>query len=230
MTMRRFFHLYQYLGPAILTPLAAFLWLRRYDGNFYLAGLALAVPILHAYVVPGVGTNVLKMWAFNTRLKIGRFRPHHGFVFGGATAILALPVLGAPDPTPTLATILATSALVGGLLLIVNWVYDALALKYGMLDVYNQPWADGAGPWTIAADYVFWFFGVFGLIFGAGIRIAEGALLVAPTLSRSVGLGALLLSATIVLPTLGYVIASLIRHGHNGCRPIARRIEEARRT
>ena len=226
--MRRFFHLYQYAGPAILTPLAAFGWWRHYGGNAPLAALALLVPVLHAYIVPGFGTNVLKMWAFNTRLKLGRFRPQHGFVFGSATALLTLACMGAPDPQPSPASIAATAALAGALLLAVNWIYDALALRHGFLEVYNQPWADGAGPAAIAADYVPWFFGLFGVLYGAGLRVAEGALLVEPSASRAIIFGAGLLAATVLLPSAGYVAASWLRHGHSGCRPALRRILEPR--
>lgn len=217
--MRRLFRLYEVLGPAILTPLAAYGWWRHYDGNTHLAALAVAVPVLHAYVVPGIGTNLLKMWAFTTRLRLGRFRPHHGFVFGSATAVLALPCLGTPDAQPDLGTILASGLLVGALLLAVNWVYDALALKHGVLMVYNQPWADGAGPWAIAADYVPWFFGLFGVLYGAGMRLAESMLLVAPSVSGTLLLGAGLAAVVMIVPTLGYVAASWARHGHSGCRP-----------
>ena len=225
--MRRFLHLYQYFGPALLTPLAAWAWWRHDGGNGPLAALALGVPILHAYVVPGIGTNVLGMWAFNTRLRLGKFRPQHGFVFGSATAVLTLPCMGAPDPAPGLAAIAVTAFCVGAVLLAVNWLYDALALKHGILEVYNQPFADGAGPAAIAADYVPWFFGLFGLIHGAGLRMAEGVLLNAPSATLALALGAALVAATITLPALAYVAASYLRHGHSGCRPLARRTVQA---
>ena len=223
--MRRLFSLYEVLGPAILTPLAAYGWWRHYDGNGHLAAIAVAVPVMHAYVVPGIGTNVLKMWAFTTRLRLGRFRPHHGFVFGSATAVLTLPCLGTPEAQPTLGTILASGLLVGTLLLAVNWIYDALALKHGVLEVYNQPWADGAGPWAIAADYVPWFFGLFGVLYGAGLRLAESVLFAAPSGTTALLLGAGLAAAVMVVPALGYVAASWLRHGHSGCRPC--RVEDA---
>ncbi|MGD0722673.1 MAG: hypothetical protein ABR970_16690 [Roseiarcus sp.] len=222
MSASRFFHLYAYACPAILTPLAFFLWRRHYDGNAQLAAVALGIPIAHAYLVPGIGTNVLKMWRFNARLKLGALRPHHGFVFGGATATLSLPIFPAPSAEPTASSILGVALGVGALLLFVNWIYDALALRHGVLEVYNQPWADGAGPWAIAADYACWFFGVFGLLYGAGLRFAEGALLAAPSWGEMLAIGAGLVIATAVLPTLGYICSSYLRHGHSGCRPIAR--------
>ena len=50
----------------------------------------MSLPITFAYVIPGIGTNWLRLWEFNTRFRLGRFRPHHGLVFGTATSLLAM--------------------------------------------------------------------------------------------------------------------------------------------
>ena len=219
--MRRAFETYQYVMPAVLTPLPAVLWWRHYgEGGAPLAALALLAPIAHAYVVPAIGTNVLAVWEFDTRLRLGRFRPHHGFVFGSATAMLALLTIGPPTPQPTLFDVLRAAALTGGLLGLVNWLYDVAAIRAGVLRVYNQPWAEGRGPAAIASDYAPWFFGVYGLIFGGGLKLAEGALLGRPEIGPAVAAGCALVGATIVVPTLGYVAQSYLRHGHHGCRPV----------
>jgi hypothetical protein len=219
--MRRLFEAYQYVMPAVLTPLGAWVWWRHYDGHAALAAIAVLVPIAHAYIVPGFGTNVLRMWEFDTHLKLGRFRPHHGFVFGSATAVLMLPAVGAPTAHPTLAD-LATSALIAALILgAVNWLYDVAAIRAGILKVYNQPWAEGRGPVAIVNDYAPWFFGGFGLIQGAGLKFAEGMLLPEAEPARAVAVGLGLLAATVTLPTLGYILQSYLRHGHHGCRPVA---------
>jgi hypothetical protein len=220
--MRRAFEAYQYVAPVLLTPLAAWLWWRHYDGHIALAAIALVVPIAYAYIVPGIGTNLLQVWEFDTRLRLGRFRPHHGFVFGSATAMLVLPVIGAPTPGLTMLDVLARGMAVAIILGVLNWLYDALAISAGFLKVYNQPWADGRDAWSIASDYAPWFFGGFGLIYAAGLKLAEGALLAEPDTSRAVGVGFAILTATLTLPTLGYVIQSYARHGHHGCRPIMR--------
>lgn len=221
--MRRMFDIYAVLAPLVLMPLAAWLWWRHYDGNAPLVALALGVPVAHAYIVPGIGTNVLGMWAFNARLKLGKFRPQHGFVFGSATALLTLLVIGAPDADAGIDAALVAGLAGGVLLLAVNWIYDALAIKHEVLEVYNQPWADGAGAWAIAGDYVIWFFGMFGLIHVGGLKLAEGILVGAPSWSVGIAIGAAMLAATLVVPTLGYVAASLVRHGHSGCRPVVAR-------
>jgi hypothetical protein len=220
--MRRAFEAYQYVAPALLTPLAAWLWWRHYDGDVALAVIALVIPIAYAYIVPGIGTNLLQVWEFDTRLRLGRFRPHHGFVFGSATAMLVLPAIGTPAANPTMLDVLTRGMAVAALLGVVNWLYDALAIRAGFLKVYNQPWADGRDAWTIASDYAPWFFGGFGLIYAAGLKLAEGALLAEPGASRAIAVGLVILAATLTLPTLGYVVQSYARHGHHGCRPIIR--------
>ena len=84
--MNRLLRIYQYLAPAVLTPLSFALWWGEY-GKLPQVLVAWGLPILWAYLVPAVGTNVLKVWEFDVRWKLGRFRPHHGFVFGSATAL-----------------------------------------------------------------------------------------------------------------------------------------------
>lgn len=220
--MNRIFQLYPYVGPIVLTPLAAYFWWRHY-GQWSLVALALGVPLLHAYIVPGVGTNVLKMWAFNARLRLGRFRPQHGFVFGSATAVITLPLLGQPGDSD----VLGSGMRVAVALLVVNWAYDAMAIKYRLLEVYNEPWAQGCGAWAVAADYVVWFFGVFGLIYGAGMKLAETALMPSVTGPQALSWGAAMVLATISVPTLLYVGVSWIRHGHSGCRPVNPTLRES---
>jgi hypothetical protein len=218
--MRRAFEAYQYIAPAVLTPLAGVLWLWHYHGRVALAAIALFVPIAHAYVVPAIGTNVLRVWEFDTRLRLGRFRPHHGFVFGSATATLALVTIGEPAASPGVADVVRAAALTGGLIGLVNLVYDVAAIRAGMLRVYNQPWSAGRGAAAIAGDYAPWFFGGFGVVYGAGLKLAEGALHDAPDAAHATAVALALLGATTTLPTLGYIAQSYARHGHHGCRPV----------
>ena len=215
--MRGALNVYQYLGPLILGPLAAWAWVAHY-GSWVPALPALLVPVIHAYVVPAVGTNVLGMWEFDTRVKLGKFRPHHGFVFGSATALIAWPLIGAPLPAPDPAAALASALRVGLVLLAVNWAYDAVALKSGILKVYTPAAARGAGPWRAAADYVVPFFGLFGAIYAGGLRLAE------PWLAGAGAGGAVLVTlglsaACILLSSASYVAGSYLVYGHAGLKP-----------
>ena len=216
--MKRVFETYAILGPLILTPLAFWFWWRHYNGQTSLALLAVGVPIAHGYIVPAIGTNVLKMWAFTDRLRVGSFRPQHGFVFGSATAMIALPFFSAPGEGDAL----LTGLVIGAVLLAINWLYDALAIRAGILEVFNEPWAQGKGAIAIAGDYVIWFFGLFGVLYGAGLCLVERWLGPAPTASAVVPAGVVLLIATMVGPSVSYIIASRLIHGHSGCRPVKR--------
>jgi hypothetical protein len=182
--------LYPIIAPLILTPLSYMLW----HGD----PIGWLVPILWAYIVPGIGTNVLKIWEFDTRLRLGRFRPHHGFVFGSATSMLGW-VVHQFAQTPLVSAI--AMALVLGT---INFAYDVKALQSGILRVYNQPWSEGRSNFDIALDYAPWFFGGFGAVYGYG--------LVAGNFTFT-------LLASLTLPTAGYIAQSLLRHGHPGIRP-----------
>ena len=165
---------YQYVAPAVLAPASFFLWQRAYEGDLRLVAAAWLIPVLWAYIVPGIGTNVLKVWEFNTRLRLGRFRPHRGFVFGSATAMLGWLVHVPPE---SLFDVARSAFVMCSVLALWNLLYDVIAIRAGILRVYNQPWADGRGEAAIAMDYAPWFFGGFGLIHGAGLKLAEGLLL-----------------------------------------------------
>jgi hypothetical protein len=217
--MRRVLSAYQYIAPAILAPAAFLLWQREYNGNVKLTMAALLVPVLWAYIVPGIGTNILKVWEFDTRFRLGRFRPHHGFVFGSATAMLAWFVHAAParDAWDVIRSGMVMCSVIG----FWNVLYEVKALQSGLLRVYNQPWAEGKGEAEIALDYAPWFFGGFGAIYGSGLAAIEwldarGNL----TTPAFVAALAVMLALCLVIPTAAYVFQSMLRHGHSGTRPV----------
>jgi hypothetical protein len=221
--MRRALSLYSYVAPAILAPLSFLLWYREYAGDLRLVAAAWLVPVLWAYVVPGIGTNVLKVWEFDSRLRLGRFRPHHGFVFGSATATLAWLVHAAP--AGDLGAVLRHALVMGALLGFVNLLYDIKALEAGILRVYNQPWAEGRPAAEIALDYAPWFFGGFGVVYGAGVATLEW---LGPVSAMEFAFAwGVIATLSCVLPTAGYMLQSMSRHGHWGTRPVQKKCQSA---
>lgn len=220
--MTRLLRIYQYLAPAVLTPLSFALWWGEY-GELPQVLVAWGLPILWAYLVPAVGTNVLKVWEFDVRWKLGRFRPHHGFVFGSATATLAWLVHG--QPAQDLAGVLRFAVVLCSVLGFWNLLYEIKALQIGLLKVYNQPWADGEGSAAIALDYSPWFFGGFG--FAHGLAIAGLELIVhrngPPGLAASAGYLAASFLLCVAVPVLGFMRRSVCTHGHAGTRPVAKK-------
>jgi hypothetical protein len=222
---RGLFSWYQYLAPPVLTPLSCWLWWREYSGNLYLLSIAWLLPIIYAYIVPGIGTNVLKVWEFDTRLRLGRFRAHHGFVFGSATSMLAW--LCHSDSAEGFFDVLSYAFILASVLGFWNIIYDIRAIQSGLLKVYNQPWADGKGAEAIGMDYAPWFFAGFGMVYGTAVGVAEWWIVNGAT-TQSVFIGYFLftLSISIAVPVLGYRYQSQRRHGHNGCHPVQSTIDD----
>lgn len=214
----KFFNLYQYLAPLILFPLSYTLWLRQLDGNHKLAWLMLSVPVLFAYIIPGLGTNWLRLWEFNTRLRLGKFRPQHGFVFGAATSLLALLCLGALPPAFDGLEFIRAGFILGSVLALWNWLYDMYAIKAGFIVVYNKAYAENRGAEAITADYAPVLFGAFGVCYGVAIRLNQYFLL---ELSRWDYYGLLLVTNNLVglvVPVLACVLYSYLKYGEPGLR------------
>jgi hypothetical protein len=218
--MKRFFNLYQYLVPLLLFPVAYLLWLRRLQGRHDLVLLVLMIPVLCSYVIPGIGTNVTKLWKFTTKIRLGNFRPHHGFVFGTGMSLLNLLCL---DPLPPAALglypLLRTGLITGTFTAFWNWVYDIYAIRAGFIEIYNRPWAAGEGPEAIAMDYAPMYFGLFGGLYAMESRLIEYYLL---RLGRDdlywyFCVGFCLLALT--LPISLYMLLYYLRHGELGIWP-----------
>lgn len=212
----RFFNLYQYLAPVLLFPLSYFLWLRQFDGNHALVWLMLSIPISFAYIIPALGTNWLRLWEFNTRLRLGRFRPHHGFVFGSATSLMALLCLGGPPASFTLLEFIRAGFMLGSVLAFWNWLYDLAAIKAGFIIVYNRPYAENRGAEASATDYAPVLFGVFGLCYGLAIRLNQYYLL---ELNRWDTYWLLWIGGTLaglIIPVLAFILYSFLRYGESG--------------
>ena len=215
-----FFSIYQYLAPALLTPLGYWLWLSRYEGRHDCALLVMSMPILFAYVIPGIGTNVLGVWEIHARLRLGKFRPHHGFVFGSATAMLSLVCLGPPTTPIDTAEIFRAGFVLAAVLGFWNWFYDIEAIKARVITVYNRQHAERQGPEAIAYDYAPYLFGGFGFCFGVAIRTIERFLYQQHQTSLywwlAVGCNLFVLTAPVGL----FMLASYVRNGNIGFKPV----------
>jgi len=216
-----FFNIYQYLGPLIFTPLSFWLWWQTYEYNILLTLNAWLIPILFAYIVPGIGTNILKVWEINTKYRIGKFRPHHGFVFGSATSMIAWLVHS--SMAVNIFDIFQYSFICASVLGFWNLIYDIKAIKNGMLLVYNQPWADGEGAEAIAMDYAPIFFAGFGLVYGFGISMGEvlySQELFSGTFTYLYIFTFLIVS--LLAPVFLYRYQSFKNHGHSGCKKVSK--------
>lgn len=219
--MRRFFRWYQFVVPVTLFPLSYLLWFRRYDGDHALVWLALAMPVLFAYIVPGLGTNWLGLWEINTRFRLGKFRPHHGFVFGTATSLFGL--LCVPDaavgfsPGACLRAGLVTASVIG----FWNWLYDIYAIKSGFIVLHTRLAAEGHAAEVVATHHAPVYFGAFGFCYGACLQLVD-ALAAGSHRGVYVALAAGGTIASVVFPVLAYVCWSFATQGESGLRAYRR--------
>jgi hypothetical protein len=213
-----FFRVYQYVVPLLLFPLAYWLWNVRYSHDHRLTLFALSIPIVFSYVVPALGTNWLRIWEFNTRLRLGRFRPQHGFLFGTATSLFGLLCLGYPPRAFDGWEFLRAGFIMASVLAFWNWLYDVHAIRVGFLRVYNRAYALNRGPEAIATEYCPVFFGSFGFCYGIAIRAGEYYLAASGRPELFWPLLTVCLLAVLALPVLAYMGLSLITTGHAGLR------------
>lgn len=219
------FDMYQYIAPVVLTPLSFFLWNKTYSGNLYLVLIAICIPIFYAYIVPGIGTNVLKLWKFDSPLMVGNFRIHHGFIFGSATSVITWIVSN--SIANDYKDVLISSFVVGSILAFWNTVYDIEAVKAGVVKVFNQPYSEGKDPDTIVMDYGPIIFGFFGAVYAACLKTSELFIQrYSVTLFQFFFLFAGILLLSIAVPVLSFIRSSKKKHGHNGLRPFYKNQDE----
>lgn len=218
--MKRFFSVYQFVVPLALAPASYWLWLGRYGGDHRMALMTLAVPVIFAYIVPGIGTNVLKLWEFDTRLRWGRFRPHHGFVFGSGAALLAFISTSGTAAEITLPGVAQQTFIVGSIFAFWNWLYDAHAIRAGFIRIHVQPFIPEKAPAGIAMEHAPVVFGGFGAAYALWLIIAQSLM----DGGGGDGLAWLLLFAgigfVILVPTGGFVLRSYLKYGESGLRPL----------
>jgi len=124
----------------VLFPLSYWPWWTRYGYDHPLTLFALSIPIVFSYVVPALGTNWLRIWEFNTRLRIGRFRPQHGFLFGTATSLFGLLCLGYPPPHFDIWEVFRAGFIMASVLAFWNSKSTTVQVIVFILDKWGQNW------------------------------------------------------------------------------------------
>ncbi|HLE11406.1 MAG: hypothetical protein A2504_17305 [Bdellovibrionales bacterium RIFOXYD12_FULL_39_22] len=217
--MKKFYFLYQFIGPIIFVPVAYFLWLDYFNGNNNLAILVLVIPIITSYVIPGIGTNITKYWEFNTKFKIGGFRPHHGFVFGSALSTLSW-LCTYKIPTFNLFEIIRSAFLTGMAIALINWIYDLYMIATGFVIIHNRSNFLGRDPATISLEYAPTYFGLFGAVYSIIIRLTEFFLVTNYTPLKYWLIFTAGLFATMIIPIGTFSAYNYLRFGHSGWLPV----------
>lgn len=136
--------------PFVALPILFFLWMHA--GGIHFTLLVLGLPLLFGYIAPGIGTNVLKMWRFRDDWMIGNFFIHHGFIYA-ATFGSVMYFSFVPPASGDWLTVFLNVVRCAGILGFVGWTHDTIAIREGVMEVYNEAWKRGAPAEVIAAHY-----------------------------------------------------------------------------
>ena len=143
-----FLFLYDYVYPFVGFPALIWLWIR--DSNPAFAVLVMGLPFVFGYVVPGIGTNFLKLYRFHGHWVVGNYFIHHGFIYSSAMG-LGLYLAFFPSPHLEVWNILGNMARTAGLIGFVGWIHDLVGVRDGAIEIFNGPWKRGAGPEAIVS-------------------------------------------------------------------------------
>lgn len=148
-------------------PLMSWLWYQKYGAGFTI--LVMGLPLVFGYVVPGIGTNILKQWRFRGSWVVGNYYIHHGFIYASGLS-LGLYIGFFPNPPGDVWASLANMVRVACIIGFVGWWHDLIAIRQGMMEVYNRAWRQGAAPEVIVTQYAPLCFSLFAAIY-AGIAV-----------------------------------------------------------
>jgi hypothetical protein len=197
--------------PFLALPALVWLWTRA--GGLAFMALVLGLPLLFGYLAPGIGTNVLKMWRFRDNWTIGNFFIHHGFIYAvtfGAVMVVAF----VPPARNDGWTLLLNMARGAGILGFVGWTHDLVAIREGLMEVYNAEWKRGAPAEVIAAQYAPLCFSLLGACYAGIVTIGYQTVILEQnpaSLLWLFPLGLTLMSAAISLPFLAWIKEVLAR-------------------
>ena len=206
---RSFFNIYQYVAFFIIFPLIFFLWHKEIESLKYTI-LFLILPIITAYIIPAVGTNITNLWEFNTSFMIGKFRIYHGFVLGSVTGLFGLMFYKVSPEYVNILNSLFFALICGAFIAFWNWVYDIYAVKCGFIIVNNKPAYENKSATEIVTDYAPVYFYMFGFVYAFYIKFLQYCMQVT---NNYLVIGfVIFLLLFLLLPTLVYICYQYKKH------------------
>lgn len=215
--LRRFYSLYQFVVPLIFFPVAYWLWWERFGRIHDVTLLVMFVPVVAYYIFVSIGILKFRLWRFNTRPVIRGIRPHHGFVFSTAAAVLFyVCVRLTPVGSGGLPGVLTAAFLGASVFGFWNWWYETYAIKSGFISIYTKKAASGASAEEAVTDYAPFIFGGLGACYGGFVRTVEIFLLPEHSIALYWSIAVIGCLVMIFVPTAIYMFAHRVRHGESG--------------
>ena len=191
--------------PFVGLPILIWLWVR--EGGIAFMALVLGLPFLFGYIVPGIGTNILKMWRFHDSWTVGNFFIHHGFIYAATMGTVMYFAFLTPARNDWL-TLLGNMARGAGILGFVGWTHDLIAIREGLMEVHNEPWKRGAPAEVVAAQYAPLCFSLLGAVYAGMVTLGYQTMVLGQNPANLwwlLPLGLIVMSAAISLPFLAWI-------------------------
>jgi hypothetical protein len=149
------------------------------SGSAWFASYTILLGLSFGYVVPGIGTNLLKLWRFHGPWKVGNYYWHHGFLYAPYLAVV-LWLTASFRAEITLANVVATIGAMAIVQSVLSCHHDYMGLVAGEIEIFNAPARAGAGPRAIILDYAPIGFALFGAAYAGSCLLAYRRLVLGP--------------------------------------------------
>lgn len=168
----RWMRIQVYALPIPITVALTCLWY-RWSGSLAFACYVTLLAVAYGYIMPGIGTNVMKKWRFLGPGRVSNYYIHHGFIWAAnLSPALFLCFLGTPEGPLGSGTIVRVLLATGAVHAYKGWIYDIALLRYGFTELTSVPRLKGKSPEEVAGHYVPVCFFLIGLTYALGALVA----------------------------------------------------------
>jgi hypothetical protein len=184
-----------------MTVVMLWAWRQR-CGNWWFASYMLLLGCAFGYIIPGIGTNVLKLWRFHGPFKIGNYFIHHGLMYAPYLALSLYCTFGIWEKLTAgrVITIVFCTAFVQAVL---SCHHDYCGLSAGVIEIFNRPGRQGKDPLEIILDYGPVGFGLFGATYAVSCLAAYHYFIIRQ--QQTIGIMLLLLAGGVTLMGLASI-------------------------
>lgn len=205
---RKWMWIQVYVLPVPVTLAMAWLW-RWWSGSAAFAGYVTLLAVFFGYLVPGIGTNLMKKWRFFGPGLVGNYYVHHGFIWAANLGpALFLSFLGTPREALGWGTVLRVLLATGAIHAYKGWGYDIALLRHGFTEVTSVPRLRGKSPEEVAGHYAPVCFFLIGMTYALGALVAYHEFVVqhGSGIGSHVRAWAIGATAMVAVPSLAYGI------------------------
>lgn len=167
----RVLFLIDFILPLPLTALMLYLWYIRTD-SWSFSLYVILLPLLFGYIVPGIATNIFKLWAFKWKfMRMGNYFIHHGFMYAPYFALSLYLTFGNGG---NISFLQASTIVISNTFLqcFLTTLHDYWGVKSGMIEIYNRPYHEGKSAAEIILDYGPIAYALFGCTYAISCLVA----------------------------------------------------------